>query len=112
MTPRLADLIEEWRKTTAFSTWTYTKPVSYVAIHPSGYIWPPSPNKRGLVQVWSDHVFVIIADNIIPLIQECERYKRHINNLFPPGSNQYIRLNAADPEFFSDLGNMMGMIHG
>lgn len=111
MTPRLDDLILEWMKNTIFNEWRYTK-TDFSGRHPCGYLHPPMYNSRGLIQVWSDHVVVIIGDDTIGAFQTSEQYRRYLKTINPPGSNQYYKLSAASPDFFEDLGNSMQIIHG
>jgi hypothetical protein len=63
-----------------------------------------------MVQVWDDHVIIIISDDTISAIIASEHYKRYMKEMEPPGSNQWIRINAADPEFFEMLGEYMEII--
>lgn len=109
--PKLEDLINDWRVNTSFADWSYTKPAGHPqAVHPCGYLYPPKSNKRGLIQVWNDHVIVIIAPDTISAFRASEHYLKYLDTLSPPGSNQFIKLVAADPEFFEQLGDTMEII--
>lgn len=110
--PRLDDLLNDWKESTIFKEWVYTKGVGNGPRLPLGYLWPPNSIKRGLIQIWDDHVFVIISDDTISLFRASEIYRKHLKELTAPASNQYFRLLAADPNFFEDLGNVMEIIHG
>lgn len=112
MTPTLADCINEWRKNTSYSDWSFTESIGRAIPSPAGYLHSPWHGAQGLVQVWSDHVIVIIEEDTISAFQASEHYRKYIKKMRPPGSNQWIRIEAADPEFFDILGKSMEIING
>lgn len=109
MTPRLDDLINEWRKDTAFCNWSYTK-VEVGLPHPCGYLHSDHHDARGLIQVWTDHVMIIVGEDTLSAFQASEYYKRYLKEMTPPSSNQWIRVEAANPAFFDVLGHAMEII--
>lgn len=72
-----------------------------------GYLNPPGGDKRGCVQIWDDHVVIILAADTLSMITASEHYRRYLKELKAPGSNQYIYVQAADPRFFEILGDYM-----
>lgn len=53
---------------------------------------------------------IIIAPDTISTFVASEHYRRYLDTMGKGNSNQYVRLEAANPEFFEILGDAMGRI--
>ena len=112
-TPRLHDLINDWRLgTPQFAEWNFVPGSdgcggACCRHFQMSYLNPPGGDKRGCIQIWDDHVVVILAIDTLSMITASEHYRRYLKELKSPGSNQYIYLQAADPRFFELLSDYM-----
>lgn len=114
--PNLLDLINEWRKDSQFADWGLILPRRlgntclkgvFLFGNKSAILQPPGGDKRGSILIYADHVVVVLSPDTMSMIKATEHYRRHLKEMIPPSSNQWIPLNAADPDFFEILGTYM-----